>query len=62
MYTELNHQRVENGANLYEYPEYLDAAAGLNSNLADMESFAIRLADGQLLEAFEMEEMWKPGT
>jgi len=28
MYTELYHDRIENGANLFVYPEYFDAAAG----------------------------------
>lgn len=60
MYTELNHDRVENGANLYQYPDYLDAAAGLNSNLVDMEMFGTRLTGGELLNPTELAEMWKP--
>ncbi len=60
LYTELAHDRVENGANLYEYPDYLEAAAGLNSNLVDMEMLGTRLTSGKLLDATELAEMWKP--
>lgn len=60
MYTALHNDRVENGANLFEYPDYLDAAAGLNSNLEDMEAFGTRLTGGNLLTASGLEEMWKP--
>jgi CubicO group peptidase (beta-lactamase class C family) len=60
MYTELYHDRIENGANLYAYPEYLDAAAGLNSNIADMERFAVLLTSGQVLPRAELDRMWEP--
>lgn len=60
MYTVLHNNRLENGANLYAYPDYLDAAAGLNSNIADMEQFGILLTGGKLLGPVEMERMWEP--
>jgi len=60
MYTELYHERIENGANLFAYPEYLDAAAGLNSNIADMEQFAAFLTSGKMLPNRELDRMWEP--
>jgi CubicO group peptidase (beta-lactamase class C family) len=59
MYTELHNNRIENGANLFEYPEYFDAAAGLNSNIADMEQFAAFLTSGKLLPSSELDKMWE---
>ncbi|MGA8030150.1 MAG: serine hydrolase domain-containing protein [Bryobacteraceae bacterium] len=60
MYTALYHDRIENGANLFQYPEYLDSAAGLNSNIADMEQFASLLTSGGLLSSSELDRMWQP--
>ncbi|GAC1439966.1 MAG: serine hydrolase domain-containing protein [Terriglobales bacterium] len=60
MYTTLHNDRIENGANLYAYPSYLDAAAGLNSSIADMERFAVLLTGGKLLTVSELERMWEP--
>ncbi len=60
MYTALNNDRIENATNLYTYPGYLDAAAGLNSNIADMERFAVLLTAGKLLAASTLERMWEP--
>jgi CubicO group peptidase (beta-lactamase class C family) len=62
MYTALHHDRIENGANLFEYPDYLDSAAGLNSNIVDVEQFAILLTSGKLLPSSELERMWEPAT
>lgn len=60
MYTALYDNRIENGANLYEYPEYLDAAAGLNTNIVDMAQFAVLLTSGRLLSSSELGRMWEP--
>ena len=60
MYTELYHDRIENAANLFAYPKYLDAAAGLNSNILDMERFAALLTSGKLLPRVELDRMWEP--
>jgi CubicO group peptidase (beta-lactamase class C family) len=60
MYTALHGDRVENGANLFSYPDYLDAAAGLNSDLADMEQLAMALTSGKLLSAAELQRMLEP--
>ena len=60
MYTALYDDRIENGTNLFEYPKYLDAAAGLNSSIADMEQFASLLTSGRLLSRTERERMWEP--
>ena len=59
MYTELYHDRIENGANLFAYPKYFDAAAGLNSNISDMERFATLLTSGKLLPRVELDRMWE---
>ena len=60
MYSALHGDAIENGANLFQYPEYLDAASGLNSNIADMEEFARLLTSGQLLSPSELDRMWQP--
>jgi CubicO group peptidase (beta-lactamase class C family) len=60
MYTALYHDGIENGTNLFEYPTYLEAAAGLNSTIADMEQFACLLTTDHLLSRVERERMWQP--
>lgn len=60
MYTALYDDGIENGANLFQYPGYLDAAAGLNSTIADMEEFASMLTGGHLLSSAGLERMWQP--
>lgn len=62
MYTALHDDRVENGANLFTYPRYLDAAAGLNSDIADMERLASALTSGALLSARELQRFWEPAA
>jgi CubicO group peptidase (beta-lactamase class C family) len=62
MYTALHGEALENGANLFEYPSYLDAAAGLNSTIADMEQFAALLTSAKMLTATSLERMWQPAT
>lgn len=62
MYTELHENRLENGSNLYQYPDYLESAAGLNSNIVDMEAFGAKLTTGSLLTPAEFADMWKPAT
>src|SRR5215469_13915056 len=60
MYTALKGDGIQNGGNLFEYPTYLDAAAGLNSNIIDMERFACLLTSGKMLSASELDRMWQP--
>jgi len=60
MYTALKGEGIQNGGNLFEYPTYLDAAAGLNSNIIDMERFACLLTSGKMLSASELDRMWQP--
>lgn len=60
MYTALNGDKIENGAALYQYPSYLDAAGGLNATIGDMARFAIALTGGQMLRQNELARMWAP--
>jgi CubicO group peptidase (beta-lactamase class C family) len=60
MYTALRGDHIENGTDLFVYPDYLDSAAGLNSTIADMENFAIRITSGRLLSSAEFDKMWQP--
>ena len=60
MYTALKGEGIQNGGNLFEYPTYLDAATGLNSNIIDMERFACLLTSGKMLSASELDRMWQP--
>ena len=62
MYTALHGDRIENGANLFTYPQYLDAAAGMNSDIVDMEKLGIALTSGSVLSAAEAERMWEPAN
>jgi CubicO group peptidase (beta-lactamase class C family) len=60
MYTALHGDPIQNGTNLFAYPSYLDAAAGLNSDIVDMEQLAIALTTGKLLSSTELQRMWEP--
>ncbi len=58
MYTALHGAHIQHDAGLFAYPEYLQAAAGLNSNIADMEQFAEMLTHD--LSPSELAQMWAP--
>jgi CubicO group peptidase (beta-lactamase class C family) len=59
-YTALFNDRIANGTNLYTYPDYLTAAAGLNSNIIDMEYLAASLTTNRLLSFDSLDSMWAP--
>ncbi|HWA02131.1 MAG TPA: serine hydrolase domain-containing protein [Rhizomicrobium sp.] len=59
MYSSFGRKQVEN-ALLFTYGSYFDAAAGLNTDIGDMEKFAAALETGVLLTPRERQRLWGP--
>jgi CubicO group peptidase (beta-lactamase class C family) len=57
MYSVLWRKAVEN-ALLFSYPGYFDAAAGINTNIADFEKFSIARQRGDVLSPDAMGKTW----
>ena len=51
---------TENAGQLYLYPPYLDAAAGLNASIAQMEKFGVALTRGAILSGRELRRLEEP--
>ena len=51
---------VENAGELYAYPPYLQAAAGLNASIAQMEKFGEALTRGAILSSRELGRLEEP--
>ncbi len=60
MYSQLKGDRVDKDSTLFTYPDYLEAAAGLNSSIADMEQFGAMLTSNRLLTRSELGQLWAP--
>jgi CubicO group peptidase (beta-lactamase class C family) len=60
MYTALHGDTIENGGDLYQYPSYLEGAAGLNATVVEMERLGIALTDGSLLDSKELRALAQP--
>ena len=60
MYRLRHDNYTENAGQLYTYPRYLEAAAGLNASISDMEAFGAALTSGKLLSGSELHRLEEP--
>ncbi|HZT01035.1 MAG TPA: serine hydrolase domain-containing protein [Steroidobacteraceae bacterium] len=51
---------TENAGQLYLYPPYLEAAAGLNASIAQLEKFGVALTRGAILSSRELRRLEEP--